>query len=411
MKEVLTIKKLGPLKNAKIEPRPLTVIIGPQASGKSLIAQCLYFFRGLETHLARNYASDREKKKGWQARIIQSFLDKLRGVPFAHFAEGSAVLSYRYDRLNEPWQVAIDEESKKVALSTRLREQITTWHYDWEESKTSLIKSIAHHHIFIPTERSIFTRLQGKAPSVLYNLDIQPYPSLQFAEYLEKAKFSFSSYFENTPQIKYGEGPKFIRQCQINALSGEAYVPKADTRTWKWRIDRSNSANLSEPNYKILPVEAASSGQMEGWPFFVVASTYGLNLMVQASFYFEEPETHLHPAAQIEVINSIGFLVGQRGRTFVITTHSPFILYIINNMIMRYLATGEKFKDNKVALNPDDVAVYRIVGGKCEEILDRDDTKLIPETELDDVANQLGSEFDELLGNIQHHKSDEATRG
>jgi hypothetical protein len=51
--EKLIIDKLGPIKHLEIEPRPLTILIGEQASGKSLAAQVLYFFRGLRLHSAK----------------------------------------------------------------------------------------------------------------------------------------------------------------------------------------------------------------------------------------------------------------------------------------------------------------------------------------------------------------------
>jgi len=45
--ESLTIGRLGPIGKLEIKPRPLTILIGEQASGKSLVALLLYFFRGL----------------------------------------------------------------------------------------------------------------------------------------------------------------------------------------------------------------------------------------------------------------------------------------------------------------------------------------------------------------------------
>ena len=48
MKEHLTIRNFGPINKADIEPRDLTIFVGPQATGKSLAAQSLYFLRGIE---------------------------------------------------------------------------------------------------------------------------------------------------------------------------------------------------------------------------------------------------------------------------------------------------------------------------------------------------------------------------
>ena len=48
MSEKLIIRNFSPIKEAHIELRDLTVFVGPQATGKSLAAQSLYFLRRYE---------------------------------------------------------------------------------------------------------------------------------------------------------------------------------------------------------------------------------------------------------------------------------------------------------------------------------------------------------------------------
>ena len=51
MTERLVIKNFGPIKKADINLRELTIFVGPQATGKSLAAQSVYFLRRYETLL------------------------------------------------------------------------------------------------------------------------------------------------------------------------------------------------------------------------------------------------------------------------------------------------------------------------------------------------------------------------
>ncbi|MDM8555857.1 AAA family ATPase [Desulfococcaceae bacterium HSG7] len=51
MSEESIIRNFGPIEEANIELRDLTVFVGPQAIGKSLAAQSLYFLRRYETLL------------------------------------------------------------------------------------------------------------------------------------------------------------------------------------------------------------------------------------------------------------------------------------------------------------------------------------------------------------------------
>lgn len=182
--------------------------------------------------------------------------------------------------------------------------------------------------------------------------------------------------------------------CQRKALGGEAYLPEEDPRLWQWKIDGTN---------KTIPIKATSSGQMESWPFFVIALSYGaLNIgSNDMFFYFEEPEAHLHPQAQVEVVKAIAYLVNN-GHQFVVTTHSPYIVYKFNNMIQRHLSTGKDFDEaaQEPGLDPDKVCAYRFraaQAGPPEDILDRQDTQLIEVHELNRVADELSREFDQVF--------------
>lgn len=396
MKEVLKVTNLGPIKQASLEPRPLTIFIGPQASGKSLLAQCLYFYRGLENHIALTFPLGLEKQRNWQAAQIKSVLDSLRRVPFGYFANHTAKISYINTADDINWDISIYEATRGVHLSKPLKNKLSAWADKWEADRRAYASSRKPKHIFIPTERSILTRLSGIAPGILYDDEIQPFPFSQFAELLERAKSIYSRYLDLLLSSDSKDDIRFILECQVRALRGKAYIPSAGHQVWKWRVAEEGS--VDSPG-KILPIEATASGQMEAWPFFVVAIAFGNKNFGKVRFYLEEPETHLHPAAQIEVANVVAYLIN-KGHSFVLTTHSPFLLYVFNNMIMRYQVNRSDIREGKPALNYRDVAVYRLREGKVIEAMDRDDTNLISEEELDRVANQIGGEFDELLGKV-----------
>jgi predicted ATPase len=100
--ESITIKRLGPIAEARIDPGPLTILIGEQASGKSLIAQVVFFFRAIKSLAARYYTPELISKPKWQESLVKSILDDLRGVPFGYFADGSANLKYKAGKSNGP---------------------------------------------------------------------------------------------------------------------------------------------------------------------------------------------------------------------------------------------------------------------------------------------------------------------
>jgi hypothetical protein len=393
-KEKLIVKNLGPLKEAIIEPRPLTIIVGEQATGKSLVAQLLYFFRGLEELFARIFNPELCSGKNWPEQVVRKILDDLRGVSFAYFANGTADIQYSFILRNKQkvWNIKIYSQNRVIRPLKKghLLKQLNEWAKLWQENKQTLGKARILKQVFIPTERSMFTRLINTEPSALY-APYQPLIFRNFADILTTAANKYQDLCSiEASKTKYkqenkinNEFVKFIIEKQEEILKGKAYVPSRGPKEWKWDIDRK----------KILPIQATASGQMEAWPFFVIAATFGASES-QIDFYFEEPETHLHPRAQVKIMEVIAFLVNH-GHTFTITTHSPYILYIVNNLIQRFISYKGRVPEGQVALNPKDICAYKFTD-KAEEIVD-EETELIDTNELERIADELGGEFDRLL--------------
>lgn len=101
----------------------------------------------------------------------------------------------------------------------------------------------------------------------------------------------------------------------------------------------------------------------------------------------------------------VAYLVNQNTK-LILTTHSPYILYTINNFLManKVLVAGKNLPEGistEVALKPSQVTAYRFgQDGAVHQIM-ADETGLIDEQELDQVAEDLGATFvdlQELLG-------------
>ena len=74
----------------------------------------------------------------------------------------------------------------------------------------------------------------------------------------------------------------------------------------------------------------------------------------------EEPESHLHPAMQVELTRQLANLV-QQGYRVIITTHSEWILEELANVVQRSQLPPEELaavSDSDAALTPDQVGVW-----------------------------------------------------
>ena len=71
-------------------------------------------------------------------------------------------------------------------------------------------------------------------------------------------------------------------------------------------------------------------------------------------YFIEEPEAHLFPEAQCEVMNLISLLSHNFDSQFFITTHSPYLLTILNNSNVLFLVISTV----SLTLNPKISAIF-----------------------------------------------------
>ena len=128
-------------------------------------------------------------------------------------------------------------------------------------------------------------------------------------------------------------------------------------------IDRSGLINYPQFTYRPdgwkedLPLMHASSMVSELAPIvlFLRYLVYPGNVLI-----IEEPESHLHPAAQVEFIRQLAKLV-QQGYRVIITTHSEWVLEELANVVQRSQLPPEELSTVSVsdaALTADQVGVW-----------------------------------------------------
>ena len=88
--EYLQIRNFGPIHEADITIRDLTIFVGPQATGKSLAAQALYFLRRVEKLLLDNSATSLESTLS--ALVLPSGKSDNSDRPFPNGTRPSAAL-------------------------------------------------------------------------------------------------------------------------------------------------------------------------------------------------------------------------------------------------------------------------------------------------------------------------------
>jgi predicted ATPase len=425
--EKLIIENFAGLKSVTIETSPVTGLIGPQASGKSIIAKLLYFFREIASLLPNAVLIDLEGKQ-YNQKCCERFLSyfPIETIAVSEFsikyatnghevhvafsmgkAEQKQTLSLAWDKFYEEilekyaqrkqqlFQAKADVETEELVDAD------DTIRYEMVAEISSVLGKWANYEqIFIPAGRAFFSQLQGTVFSQLQSGgSLDPF-SVAFGSFLEKTK----SMLAGSGFYKPAEGhSRFQRQNYADFRKRLFAVLNAKLL----KIERQEILEFSDG--RRIPIAQASSGQQEILPLLLLlARFYSRKHQRGRAVYIEEPEAHLFPSTQKAIVEFItrSFRMRDDEMTLVITTHSPYILTSINNLLQagrvyseastQTLKKLERIVPVDQILKPGEVGFYALESGEARRIMDRE-TGLINGDAIDQVSDDIAIQFGELL--------------
>lgn len=286
MSKRLSIKDFGPIKNADIEFGDLTVLIGPQASGKSLF---LELFKLVED---RNHVVSTLKKYNY-------ILNKTDVSPLMEYYFGEGMSEVISD------STEIKSDGKKIGLRTFL------------QSKGNQEESV----FYIPAQR-ILSISDGR-PKNFMEFDITtPYVLRMFSEtlrvFVQGGLGNPDTIFPMKNRLKGN-----MRNSIDNTIfhGGKVVIDQtAGQRKMKLNVGKAN-----------LPFMTWSAGQKEFMPLLLAIyclsgpPTAVVNKEGYKWVVIEEPEMGLHPKAIETVVLQIIELM-QNGYKVIVSTHSTILL-------------------------------------------------------------------------------------
>jgi predicted ATP-binding protein involved in virulence len=118
----------------------------------------------------------------------------------------------------------------------------------------------------------------------------------------------------------------------------------------------------------------------------------------------EEPEAHLFPEAQKNIMELISLMINATGSQVIITTHSPYILASANLLIhsgsVENKISGEEvIIEKNMRLNKDEVSAYILTkdGSFAYRSIIDEGTRLIEAREIDSVSNIINQQTEKLI--------------
>jgi len=415
--ESLDIKGFLTVKEASINVRPFTVLIGPQASGKSVIAKVLYFFRSfLSSDFIQSIGNQQNKRQ-----LDKTALMRFEQVfPRYAWSDQDFELVYRTNDLeltlhgrarsvgnpapkfNYSTSLIKLHRKAKAEYGRLLDASMEDRGLDPTEVYYDVLRRVVYETpfgesferaVFIPASRSFYANLQGSVFSFLANnIPIDPLMK-EFGSVYESNKRRF-----NQKGIRLRLGSKKLIGVR-EAIQQEAKSILAGDYTYEddqdWIVAGKRKINLSN----------ASSGQQEAAPLLVVLSGMARRTG-RISFFIEEPEAHLFPVSQRRLIGIFSRLYHTFRHRFLLTTHSPYILTAMNNLILASNLVEENGSEVETRVKKilggdemirfDDVSAYTIEDGVLSSIINSE-TRLIGSSIIDSVSDEFDSVMDKLM--------------
>jgi AAA15 family ATPase/GTPase len=411
----ITIKNFVVIKEAEIDIKDINVIIGQQSSGKSLIAKLIYFFSTLED-LFINYVYAGSEEHDFEGAILEKFSTFFppylwRDKSFRiEYSVNDFVIVWRYTR-----KTANSDFKHKIILSRYVREVLASIKDDAINSSTyreirindkvmnvrkkypkgsiynDLKEAFPYYFcksLFIPSGRTFLHTLKLNT-FFLENLQVDPFVKEFGREYSTIKQFFIKG--SNTILEDHDEKAFF------SILNGRYAYDDGEDEDWIVS-GRGHTTKLVH----------ASSGQQESLPMLAALAVSPI-LMFDESFsgmlFIEEPEAHLFPTAQNEVISFISSVHESYRTRFFMTSHSPYVISALNNMIQANEAVRQKLlsEEQFSAVNKggasipfERVSAYTIEDGIVRSIMD-EEFRMIGAYKLDDISSHFQSVMDYLL--------------
>ena len=419
MTEKIIIENFGGLKKLEFDLKSINILIGPQASGKSISVKLMYFFKNFTSEIF-NAIENNETKRELDSKQKETFITYF---PRESWPKGGFKVEYQ---INNSWIkvekkatqkliFSYSEDFKKILTKGRkyfkdeqkkaaneparipsYRISINTRQRFNECIVNDISETAINGQFFVPAGRSFFANIQTSIFSFLSNnKSLDPF-LIEFGSFYENFKrFSFDLREENSSKSK----KKFEKDFDtlINEIMSGSFKREKD----KDYIIHNDSRKVNLSN--------ASSGQQETLPLVLVLKVLSNFTSVNrgATLYIEEPEAHLFPTAQKKIIQLLARTFNNQNGKFqiIVTTHSPYILSSFNNLLEAGKIVRDKPQEKKSVneiipayetLNPNDLIAYSVFKGQKKILLD-EETNLISQNILDSVSDDLAIDFGKLL--------------
>lgn len=405
----LVIRNVGPIRSVDINLNKVNVFIGPQGCGKSTIAKIVSFCSWLEKV---NQATERAVVDGLIKRLVG--FHHMEG----YFSEKSSIL-YVGDNIAfvYNWKGPIPLPQKYVDTNLESLHEKETVFY-------ALNKVVNPKVAYIPAERNFVSAVPTLKKYSEGNDNLQSFVNDWFdakRHYTKERPMPVSYlgvdyYYNKDIDRDYLKIGKSVNVPLTSASSGfQSIVPLALLVKWlSSGLYEENKPFSPEENQQVRDILAHLSGATSESEAELVERLRGFiqgRVYTHTQFIVEEPEQNVFPKTQMDLLyHLISEINHGRNHRLLMTTHSPYVLFALNNCLLAYLvkdqldeATAASLDCVKYAIDSSDVSVWSIKKGCVRNEKGaphktiQDARGLIRKNYFNDVMKDVMGEFNTLL--------------
>lgn len=367
----LIVRNIGPIKDVDIELKKVNVFMGPQGCGKSTLAKIISFCSWLEKDID---ATGKAETEGLVSLMMK--FHKMEG----YFRDDSE-LAYIGDNVGFFYRFP-----EPFPLCWKSDEYNTSHFRDEEFVFHKVQRSVNPKVIYIPAERNFVSVVPNLQKYAEQDDSLQSFVNDWFVakraytehQPLKIEMLGIEYYYSKETDIDFVimDGQK-IRLNQSSS-GFQSVVPLMTLLSYLsstiYEENKPFSPAENEQMREILShVSSEAKGGMEQKLIDRIKGFLQGKVYTHTQFIIEEPEQNLFPNTQCDMMyHLLSCLNHGKAHRAVITTHSPYILYALNNCLLANIVRGNISKEEKddlkvscadVIIAPCDVGVWEIENG------------------------------------------------
>lgn len=420
----IEIKNIGPIKEAKFELNKVNAFMGPQSSGKSTIAKIISFCTWVEKDVATSQSlSKYQENKTFFKQQLEEFhkmKDYFKVNSYIHYRSEVVNILWENDECSVNWvdryaykrsKIAYIPSERNMVILPEARKaefgdtNIRSFLFDWFEARKKYSLKNENENLLSILNLGInYYYIEGNQEDRIMGVDKDSYydiplssassglqsitPLIAMIEYLIKWIYN-----ENKTSFEQDERKYKVQETLIENKILKPYYNRENLQQKeltellnsfleKLRINDNKAINYVKEFKKLFDQ---------------------LFITQNSQFIIEEPEQNLFPETQRDLIYYMLCVLNKskRDHRLTFTTHSPYILYALNNCLMGYnikdrVEDKSEFRSSASWIDPEKVSIWQIGNGKLFSVKDKI-TKTVTEHYFNEITKDIMDEYYDML--------------